>query len=97
MSSQNGNLSGPRDTWGFPKIRGTILGLLVIRTIVYWGLLGSPYPALGLMDTLGSSLEIMLGKFRGKVLFERPSLFPISRMIRESGACHFWLVHLHGY
>ena len=24
--------------WGFPKIRGTFLGVPIIRTIVYWGL-----------------------------------------------------------
>ena len=24
--------------WGFPKIRGTSLGVPIIRTIVYWGL-----------------------------------------------------------
>ena len=24
--------------WGFPKIRGTILGVPIIRIIVYWGL-----------------------------------------------------------
>ena len=24
--------------WGFPKIRGTILGVSIIRTIVFWGL-----------------------------------------------------------
>ena len=30
--------------WGFPKIRGTILGVLIFRIIVYWGLYwGSPY------------------------------------------------------
>ena len=23
--------------WGFPKIRGSILGVLIIRNIVYWG------------------------------------------------------------
>ena len=23
--------------WGFPKIRGTVLGVPIIRTIVYWG------------------------------------------------------------
>ena len=23
--------------WGFPKIRGTFLGIPIIRTIVYWG------------------------------------------------------------
>ena len=30
-------------TWGVPKIRGTILGVLIIRIVVYWGLYwGSP-------------------------------------------------------
>ena len=30
--------------WGFPKIRGTFLGVPIIRTIVFWGLhWGSPY------------------------------------------------------
>ena len=24
--------------WGFPKIRGTFLGVPIIRTIVFWGL-----------------------------------------------------------
>ena len=24
--------------WGFPKIRGTILGVPIIRTIVFWAL-----------------------------------------------------------
>ena len=24
--------------WGFPKIRGTFLGVPIIRTIIYWGL-----------------------------------------------------------
>ena len=29
--------------WDFPKIRGTLLGVPVIRTIVFWGLYwGSP-------------------------------------------------------
>ena len=28
--------------WGFPKIRGTILGVPIIRTIVYWGLYWGP-------------------------------------------------------
>ena len=27
-----------RDIWGFSKIRGTILGVPVIRTVVFWGL-----------------------------------------------------------
>ena len=30
------------DSWGFPKIRDTILGAPVIRTIVFWGLYGGP-------------------------------------------------------
>ena len=25
-------------TWGFPKIKGTILGIPSIRTIIFWGL-----------------------------------------------------------
>ena len=33
-------------TWGFPKIRGTFLGVPIIRTIVYWGLYWGP-PILG--------------------------------------------------
>ena len=32
--------------WGFPRIRGTLLGVLIIRTIVYWGLYWGP-PMLG--------------------------------------------------
>ena len=28
--------------WGFPKIRGPLLGVLVIRTVVYWGLYWGP-------------------------------------------------------
>ena len=32
------------NTWEFPKIRGTILGVPIIRTIVFGGpMLGSPY------------------------------------------------------
>ena len=29
-------------TWGFPKIGGTILGVPIIRTIVYWDLFWGP-------------------------------------------------------
>ena len=32
--------------WGFPKIRGTILGVPIIRIIVYWVLYWDP-PILG--------------------------------------------------
>ena len=28
--------------WGFPKIRGSMLGVPIIRTIVYWGLYWGP-------------------------------------------------------
>ena len=28
--------------WGFPKIKGTFLGVPIIRTIVYWGLYWGP-------------------------------------------------------
>ena len=28
--------------WGFPKIRGTILGVPITRTIVFWGLYWGP-------------------------------------------------------
>ena len=28
--------------WGFPKIRGTILGVRIIRIIIYWGLYWGP-------------------------------------------------------
>ena len=29
--------------WEFPKIRGTILGVPIIRTIVFWGLYWGPH------------------------------------------------------
>ena len=32
----------PRAIWGFPKIRGTFLGVPIIRIIVYWGLYWGP-------------------------------------------------------
>ena len=31
-----------QNIWGFTKIRDTFLGVPIIRTIVYWGLLGFP-------------------------------------------------------
>ena len=34
---------GGNKMWGFPQIRGTILGvLIIIRTIIYWGLYWGP-------------------------------------------------------
>ena len=38
--------SAPEKRWGFPKIRGIILGVPIIRTIVFWGLYWGP-PILG--------------------------------------------------
>ena len=29
-------------TWGFPKIKGTLLGVPVLRIIVFWGLYWGP-------------------------------------------------------
>ena len=37
---------GSGDTWAFPKIRGAILGVPIIRIIVYWGPYWGP-PILG--------------------------------------------------
>ena len=28
--------------WGFPKIRSTLLGVPIVRTIIYWGLYWGP-------------------------------------------------------
>ena len=35
---ETGNIWGIMGNWGFPKIRGTILGVPIIRIIVFWGL-----------------------------------------------------------
>ena len=32
----------PKNIWGFPKFRGTILGVPIIRIIVFWGLYWGP-------------------------------------------------------
>ena len=40
------SLSAVPPIWGFPKIRGTLLGAPIIRTIVFWGLYWGP-PILG--------------------------------------------------
>ena len=49
------------DIWGFPKIRGTLLGVPIIRTIVFWGLYWGP-PILGnyhmCMYTLSLRLKV---------------------------------------
>ena len=31
-----------KQIWRFPKIRGTLLGVLIIRVTVYWGLYWGP-------------------------------------------------------
>ena len=35
---------------GFPKIKGTILRVPIIRIMVFWGLLGSPYLETATLD-----------------------------------------------
>ena len=45
--------------WGFPKIRDTILGVPIIRTIVFWGLYWGP-PILGNYQVLARGLLIGL-------------------------------------
>ena len=37
-----GETGKKRFMWGFPKIRGTLLGVPVIRTIIFWGLYWGP-------------------------------------------------------
>ena len=37
-----GSMEGLGSIWGFPKIRGTILGVPITRTIVFWGLHWGP-------------------------------------------------------
>ena len=32
----------PQEIWGFPKIRGTFLGVPIIRIIIFWGLYWGP-------------------------------------------------------
>ena len=47
-----------RSIWGFPNIRGTFLGVPIIRTTVYWGLHWGP-PILGNyhLEVCGSELS----------------------------------------
>ena len=47
--------------WGFPKIRGTILGVPIIRTMVFWGLYWGP-PILGNYQIWPESKEIAGGR-----------------------------------
>ena len=42
--------------WGFPEIRGTLLGVPIIRTTVFWVfILGAPY--LGKLPNLGREIS----------------------------------------
>ena len=41
--------------WGFPKIRGTFIGVPIIRTVVFWGLFWGP-PILGKYHIVPSNL-----------------------------------------
>ena len=45
--------------WGFPKIRGTCLGVPIIRIIVYWGLYWGPF-ILGNYHILGRVPAVLL-------------------------------------
>ena len=47
-------------TWGFPKIRGTFLGVPIIRAIVFWGLYRGPL-VLGNYHIRLSSVHLRLG------------------------------------
>ena len=42
VSPTLGNILNILTSWGFPKIRSTILGVPIIRTIVFWGLYWGP-------------------------------------------------------
>ena len=58
---------------GFPKIRGTILGVPIVRTIVYWGsILGSPilgnyHMSYGLNLGWGGSIGGCIGFWGGPI------------------------------
>ena len=41
--------------WGFPKIKGTFLGVPIMRIIIYWGVYGGP-PILGNYHIMASQL-----------------------------------------
>ena len=63
-----GSVDGPQQRWGFPKIRGTFLGVPIIRTIgflgLYWGppILGNYQVEWGLGVAQGTTLCIESGK-----------------------------------
>ena len=59
---EKGNVTlGETTIWGVPKIRGTLLGVPKIRTIVFWGLywgppiLGNDYITTGLLSRFHST------------------------------------------
>ena len=41
--SLNRNDTGPTSNWGFPKIRGTLLGVPIIRITAFWVYIGVPH------------------------------------------------------
>ena len=50
---------------GFPKIRGTSLGVDIIQSIVYWGLFGSPCSGkLPHLDSRGIHVGLGQGRYR---------------------------------
>ena len=58
---------------GFPKIRGTLSGAPIVRILIYWGLLGSPY--------LGKLAHQLLGNAAA------PSIWPSGSCKRHSQVC----------
>ena len=38
----DGQIDKQTDRWGFPKIRGTVLGVPIVRILLYWGLYRGP-------------------------------------------------------
>ena len=59
----------PRDIWGFPNIRGTFLGVPIIRTIVFWGPYWAP-PIEGnchIGAIIGVDMSSSLESFKGYI------------------------------
>ena len=58
--------SAAKEIWGFPKIRGTILGIPIIRTVVSWGLpLGPLILGIYPLALRGLGLRVVEGLTRG--------------------------------
>ena len=79
--------------WGFPKIRGTLLGVLIIRIIVFWGLhwgpliLGNYHMSFCLTNTTGLP-RTEKGGHRGPFGRLVYSLWMNSRIRIHAPLCH---------